>query len=367
MADMLTILTYALLLALLPTQGLNPLASPTSPTPTPTVMSLMPTLDATAKPTKQPTLQPTRNPTHLPTTSPSSLPTRNPSNGPSIPPSTIPTLLPSITPTTTPSLVPSHPPTVIPSHGPTRTPSHSPTHHPTVAPTHTPSRAPSLIPIYVPSMASSMIPLQSPTNFPTRVPTHIPTKHPTHATNSPTQIPIPSANQTTTPTQVPTRYRSDCFIGSKCRHVHECCRGGTGKDLHNIACSCKYSRQRTCYNRHCCIKMGQRCSCDADCCHVDSICSDGFCIKDTKHSVYYVYNDNKQTTNVTLYSWNYIYFNEFNGTLKWIIVLAFVFMCFVFGIATYYIRMVFINTNHSTKDDVGGEGKNTLWKINDNT
>ena len=95
-----------------------------APIPTPIVMVVTATPEATLPPTSTPTPEPTATPTPKPTATPTSTPE--------------PTATPLPTPTPTPTLTP------VPTATPTPTPTPEPTATPTPAPTSTPTREPPL-------------------------------------------------------------------------------------------------------------------------------------------------------------------------------------------------------------------------------
>eukprot|EP01031_Cornospumella_fuschlensis_P032360 gene32360-39135_t len=103
-------------------------------------------------------------------------PTRAPTISPTSPtdttqvPTVVPTRIPTVAPTRIPTVAPTHIPTVAPTHIPTV----APTHIPTVAPTHIPTVAPT----HIPTVAPTHIPTVAPTHIPTVAPTHIPTVAP---------------------------------------------------------------------------------------------------------------------------------------------------------------------------------------------
>eukprot|EP01035_Chromulina_nebulosa_P017782 gene17782-23388_t len=161
---------------------------------------------ATDSPTYSPSLSPTftQLPTSSPSTSPSNIATDYPTNKPSIITSNVPTISPTCTPSTYSSVTPTIiPPTITPSLTPTLSPS-------TVSPTSlSPTKLPSLMPTISPSISPSLFPTFSPSSRPSNLATSCPslslTISPSRlASKVPSYMPIPTNNQSLTPSIFPT-------------------------------------------------------------------------------------------------------------------------------------------------------------------
>jgi ABC-type uncharacterized transport system involved in gliding motility auxiliary subunit len=190
-----------------PSLTTSPTTSPATPSPTnsPTVSPTSPS--PTASPTNSPTVSPTSpSPTVSPTVSPTSpSPTASPTNFPTVSP-TSPS--PTASPTTSPTVSPTSPsPTASPTTSPTVSPnSPSPTTSPTVSPT---SPSPTISPTTSPTSPS---PTASPISYsviiaqeatPPAAPTESPTASPAESP-APFESPTPTASPTASPSPTPT-------------------------------------------------------------------------------------------------------------------------------------------------------------------
>lgn len=166
----------------------NPGSGATKPpvstlSPTPSVVTQVPTDAPTTEPTDVPTTAPTDAPTTAPTESPTTAPTDAPTTVPTESPTTAPTDAPTTAPTDAPTTEPTDEPTVEPTEEPTEVPTEEPTADPTEEPTEAPTEEPT----------------EEPSEEPTTEPTNEPTPTPEEgvATEEPSEENTPSGEEIT--------------------------------------------------------------------------------------------------------------------------------------------------------------------------